>query len=161
MILTIKDGSLQEIFIGSMVTIDPTVFNPSGPFKVIELDDNGQMKLESEALENTIGADILIDVSNIAIEEKIFDFGNGEKCLLFPKAFQLVTDLMNTEKALMQQVIDLQSGDAVRQLLDQVAALQAEMDALKAKIQKCVDVFPKGSGEKMNILETVLFGAGK
>lgn len=160
MIVKIKDGSLEEIFVGSKVTLDPSVATPNGPFPVLTIDivntqytvDDGGGNLAGVAL----GPDILIDVDNSAIPEQSFDFGGGTQALLFPKAYQLVNDLQKSEQILSQQVKDLQSGAAIQPLMDQIAQLTADNLRLKDKVTKALGVFPIGVGDTLNNLQTIL-----
>lgn len=159
MIVAIKDGSLQTILVNSKITFDPSVLTPNGPFNVLSVNEQDKtFTCDGEGLDGTaLTADGLSDVDNVAIPQQIVKFGNGVDQLMFADAAQLVQDLLTTEAALMQQVRDLQSGAAIKPLMDQIAALTAANGKLKDEIVLLTQTFPQGYADKLKAVENILF----
>lgn len=159
MIVSIKDGSLQTILKDSKVTFDPSVLTPNGPFNVLTVDEDAKtFTCDGVGLEGTaLTADGLSDVDNVALPQQIVKFGNGVQQLMFADAAQLVLDLLNTESALMQQVQDLQSGAAIKPLMDQIASLTKANGILKDEITLLTQTFPQGAADKLKAVEGILF----
>lgn len=159
MIVTIKDGSKQTLLVGSKITFDPSVLSPNGPFNVLTIDTaTSQFTCDGDGLDGTnLTADGLSDVDNSAVPQQVVDFGNGVQALMFAEAAQLVIDLLSSETALEQQVRDLQSGAAIKPLMDQIAALTAANGKLKDQITQMTQVFPQGAADKFKVVEVILF----
>lgn len=158
MITKISNGSQQTILQGSIVTFDPSVLTPNGPFNVVSVNEQA-MTFQCDGA-NVVGTDLtansLIDVDNSAIPQQIVSFGNGVQALMFSDAAALVSSLQAAEAALAQQVQDLESGAAIAPLQAQITQLTASNLALQNEINSVVQLWPVGVGATLQKIETLL-----
>lgn len=156
MIVQIADGSSQNVYPGSMVTMDPSVQSDTGPFPVNSVDPRSGMLVVDDN-PNPIPPSIVVRVDNTSVPQQLITFNiDGAQALLFPDALIEFQKAQIAFGGAIFQLQALMADPTFQGLRSQVTQLQNQVAALQSQIAEAVSILPNGSGDQLNKLALIL-----